>query len=414
MGSSFGSWDDGWSVHHDIDRILHGYETIYDEIVANPIEVKPKKADFHQFDHDEVVSKPRFFTPPLQHQRNQFVRDTLNLHIEGTGEKIRKLAVLGCGSLSLERFLMTSLGEMGVERVLSVDIDGGELAKGLRLLNVSEHLHEDFICNSHSLPVLLEVYQGDIIEYDERLAGSACVCSTEVVEHIPEIDARRFVRSVLRTIQPDLFIISTPNHEYNEAFGLPPGKFRHDDHKFEFSRQQFRNWLCEIINEFTPFYAYMIKYVGVLKGFAHLGGATQFGIISRMRKHSMVTVHHPNLKVYRKVGEIVLRNSLFILQREKVKQGFILWLQNNRLLKDHLIQSSAGGFWRVDVGEVLQNVELPKQLKNQLDKQTMVDVLRFLCKGQVICGFYNHEFCLNIPHNMTVDRLINVVISDAA
>ncbi|VDO56156.1 unnamed protein product [Haemonchus placei] len=225
-----------------MDRILHSYELIYDEVERNPVEATVEEAPVHMYDYDEVVSKPRIFTPPLQYQRNAFVRDILYTYMEDAGEKIRKLAVLGCGSMSLERFLVALMGSMGIERVVSVDIDENELAKGLKLLNLAENQNENVICNSNSLPVLLDVYKGDILEYDERLAGAGCVCSTEVIEHIPKEDATRYVRSVLLNIQPQLFIISTPNHEYNEVFGMAQGQFRHADHKFEFTRQQFKNW----------------------------------------------------------------------------------------------------------------------------------------------------------------------------
>ncbi|KJH52869.1 hypothetical protein DICVIV_00914 [Dictyocaulus viviparus] len=336
---------------------------IYEEVEANPIEIKVEEAPFSQFDYDEVVSKPRFFTPPLQYQRNLFVRDIINSHMEGTGKKIRKLAVLGCGSLSLERFLMSSLGDMGIERVLSVDIDEHELAKGIKLLKI---------------------------------------------EHIPLADATRFARSVLLNIQPDLFIVSTPNHEYNEAFGLPNGHFRHGDHKFEFSRQEFRNWLFKIVGEFTPTYGYLVKFVGKVPGFDRLGGATQFGIIHKKRARLSGVVRHECSKVYRKVGETVVRNSLFSLEREKVKQAFRLWLQENKLLEENLIQSSIGNFWRVDMKEIVRNIELPTKLKNNLNKRSMVDMLRFICRGRVINEVYNGEFCLNIPHTVTKDELIEI------
>ena len=39
------------------------------------------------------------------------------------------------------------------------------------------------------------------------------------IEHISVEDAEKFVRLVLDQIKPKLFIISTPNHEYNKAFG---------------------------------------------------------------------------------------------------------------------------------------------------------------------------------------------------
>uniref|UniRef100_A0A158PA05 Small RNA 2'-O-methyltransferase n=1 Tax=Angiostrongylus cantonensis TaxID=6313 RepID=A0A158PA05_ANGCA len=321
MDSSFCFPDDVYAMHHDFDRILHSYETIYRDIEANPIEMKIKQADFIERDHYEVVSKPAFFTPPLQHQRNEFVRNKIECHMERTGEKFRKLAVLGCGSLSLERFLMTSLGGMGIERVLSVDIDKHELAKGLKLLSV---------------------------------------------EHIPKADATRFVRSVLLNVQPELFIISTPNHDYNEAFGLSHGQFRHDDHKFEFSRQGFRLWLHGIISEFASLYDYEVDYVGNV-----LIDHKLFIILFDLFLELLISFN-VKFSLHIKAGQAVLKNSLFILERETIKQGFILWLQNNKLLRDHLIQSPFGKFWRVDVDEVMQNVKLPAQLKSQLDKRTIV------------------------------------------
>ncbi|PIO70690.1 hypothetical protein TELCIR_07447 [Teladorsagia circumcincta] len=126
--------DDGWDLQYDFDRILHSYDLIYEELTGNPVELKVEEAPVHMYDYDEVISKPRFFTPPLQYQRNAFVRDIIYAYMEEAGEKIRKLAVLGCGSLSLERFLIALLGGMGIERVMSVDIDENEIAKGLKLM----------------------------------------------------------------------------------------------------------------------------------------------------------------------------------------------------------------------------------------------------------------------------------------
>uniref|UniRef100_A0A7I4YBZ9 Small RNA 2'-O-methyltransferase n=1 Tax=Haemonchus contortus TaxID=6289 RepID=A0A7I4YBZ9_HAECO len=406
--------DDGWPIQYDFDRILHSYELIYDEVERNPVEATVEEAPMHMYDYDEVISKPRIFTPPLQYQRNAFVRDILYTYMEDAGEKIRKLAVLGCGSMSLERFLVALMGSMGIERVVSVDIDENELAKGLKLLNLAETQNENVICNSNSLPVLLDVYKGDILEYDERLAGAGCVCSTEVIEHIPKEDAARYVRSVLLNIRPQLFIISTPNHEYNEVFGMAQGQFRHADHKFEFTRQQFKNWLFEILSDFLTDYEYTVKYVGNVQGYNRFGGATQFGIIRRKRNEIITMLPHSCSRPYKKVGELVVENSFFPLEREKVRQAFILWLQENPLLQENLIKSYIGEFWRVCMTAVLKNIELPAQLKKRLDKKTLVDVLRFQCNGRVIYETYDGEIYLNIPHNVTKDELIEIMTSKSS
>jgi hypothetical protein len=43
--------------------------------------------------------------------------------------------------------------------------------------------------------------------------------------------------------QPGTVLVSTPNAEHNVRFaGLAPGAMRHPDHRFEWTRAQFRDW----------------------------------------------------------------------------------------------------------------------------------------------------------------------------
>lgn len=406
--------DDGWPLQYDFDQIASSYERIYDEMDENPVQVEVDEAPLHQLDSDELVGKPRVFTPPLQYQRNAFVRDILYAYnAEGT-ELIRKLAVLGCGALSLERFMILLFGTVSIERVISVDIDEHEIAKGLKLFSAAEHQNQSVICCSNSLPILIEVYVGDILEYDERLAGTECVCSIDVIEHIPVEDATRYVRSVLANIHPKLFIISTPNHEYNEAFGLPVDEFRHTDHKFEFTRHEFRSWLYGIVRDFDSVYDYAVQYVGNVQGYYRLGGATQFGIIRRKRSVITRSPVPQNSKPYKKAGDFVIRNSLFPLEREKLKKAFIEWLERNPLTEEHLVRTGVGDYWRVCITTLLNDSELPMKLKATLDKKILFDVLKFQCKGLVVHETYNNDIYLNIPHNVTKEELINVMIKSTS
>lgn len=107
---------------------------------------------------DEIYTnrKPTYFRPPLQVQRNQFVRDTLKEYIKKKNVSLKKvgkcfrnfinfqLAILGCGESSLERFLDHELGPFGIERVLSVDIEETCLAKGIQFLRYCLII---FFCN---------------------------------------------------------------------------------------------------------------------------------------------------------------------------------------------------------------------------------------------------------------------------
>ncbi|VDP00058.1 unnamed protein product [Heligmosomoides polygyrus] len=269
---------------------------------------------------------------------------------------------------------MALLGSLGIERVISVDIDEHEIAKGLKLLKflTSVVLASLFILVEDLRHRWAKVF----VVLSKEASALSCASNQQLrIEHIPLEDATRYVHSVLLNVQPQLFIISTPNHEYNEAFGLTNGEFRHADHKFEFTRQEFRNWLYRTLSDFNSTYEYVVKYIGNIQ------------------------------------GEMVAKNSLFPLEREKAKQAFILWLEENPLLEDGLVKSGVGEFWRVGMTTLMDNIELPEQLKKNLNKKALVDVLRFQCNGKVICETFNGETYLNIPHSVTKEELINLMCS---
>jgi hypothetical protein len=48
---------------------------------------------------------------------------------------------------------------------------------------------------------------------------------------------------LLEFARPRHVVITTPNREYNVLFPtLPPGKLRHGDHRFEWTRGEFGVW----------------------------------------------------------------------------------------------------------------------------------------------------------------------------
>ncbi|EPB78043.1 hypothetical protein ANCCEY_02892 [Ancylostoma ceylanicum] len=146
-------------------------------------------------------------------------------------------------------------------------------------------------------------------------------------------------------------------------------------------------------------------------GFTHLGGATQFAIIQRKFNEFHVPLPHASLKPYKKAGEAVAKNSLFSLEREKLKQAFILWLERNPLREEDLLRTYVGNYWRVYMSSVVDLIELPKQLRKNMNSKALVDMLRFLCNGRVIYETHDGEPCLNIPHNVTKDELIELMTS---
>jgi len=48
-------------------------------------------------------------------------------------------------------------------------------------------------------------------------------------------------------IRPKLAVFTTPNCEFNVMFNMSIHEFRHNDHKFEWTRDQFRQWYVSLI-----------------------------------------------------------------------------------------------------------------------------------------------------------------------
>ncbi len=68
-------------------------------------------------------------------------------------------------------------------------------------------------------------------------------------------------RVVFEFARPRYVVITTPNREYNVMFpNLPPGRMRHGDHRFEWTRAEFSDWAQAIGARFG--YGVRIEPVG--------------------------------------------------------------------------------------------------------------------------------------------------------
>src|SRR5205823_4886807 len=93
----------------------------------------------------------------------------------------------------------------------------------------------------------LKFMQSSVTYADERLAGLDAVVLMEVVEHVDPPRLPALANSVFRAARPAAAVITTPNSEYNVRFpSLPAGGFRHPDHRFEWTRAEFRSWAMNV------------------------------------------------------------------------------------------------------------------------------------------------------------------------
>ena len=174
---------------------------------------------------------------------------------------------LGCGEGKLLKALLDE-GECG--RIAGMDVSHRALGiagerLGLKRLPARQRQR-------------LELFQGSLTYRDDRLSGYDAACAVEVVEHIDPPRLPAFERVLFEFAGPSTVIVTTPNAEYNSRFEfLPAGQFRHRDHRFEWTRQQFRDWAEAAAGRF----GYTVRFLPVGEEDPELGSPTQMAVFSR-------------------------------------------------------------------------------------------------------------------------------------
>ncbi|CAJ0577520.1 unnamed protein product, partial [Mesorhabditis spiculigera] len=315
--------------------ILNSLNQLYseaDKFVIPPIpEKKPVKADDHHIEFPHHENK-RLFRPPLQVQRNRHAYDKL-FEAKEQGVNVKKIAVLGCGALSFERYLSLNLHRIGAEHVISIDICYEDAHHGVDSLKNYAESHKRLFGRIFAHPAIVEVWKGDIKEFHNCLNDVDVVICLEVIEHMPLEDADKVLFNILHNIKPKVAIISTPNHEYNQKFPGMDKKFRHDDHHFEFNTVEFTEW-TERLRKGSG-YSAEVDYVGYLEnnesdsdgGFCPFelqvkyaakyakesgkdpvrGGATQFVVYKKVEAPTVDVVPHPrDSSSYSRIGCVLI------------------------------------------------------------------------------------------------------------
>ena len=85
-----------------------------------------------------------------------------------------------------------------------------------------------------------------LVYFDDRLKNKDILILCEVIEHIDEYRLPKMMNTIISHYQPKSFIITTPNQEYNQVYDLGEN-YRHPDHRFEWTREQFKDW-CHLHN----------------------------------------------------------------------------------------------------------------------------------------------------------------------
>lgn len=179
----------------------------------------------------------------------------------------KRVLDLGCGE---GRLLKVLLQDKTFEEVIGMDVS-------YRSLEIAqERLHFDHLPEQQRQRI--QLIQGSLTYRDKRLSGYDAATVVEVIEHLDAGRLASFERVLFEFAQPNTVILTTPNVEYNVKFeNLPAGKFRHKDHRFEWTRDEFQAWAQRVAECF----GYSVKFLPIGSEDLEVGAPTQMGLFSR-------------------------------------------------------------------------------------------------------------------------------------
>ena len=179
----------------------------------------------------------------------------------------RTVVDLGCG----EGKTLKAIREAGLNLSSLVGMDVSSTA----LKIAARRLHWDqYNANSP-----LNLLQGSLVYLDERLPASPDVALLmEVIEHLDPWRLATLEEVVFGRLAPRRLVITTPNAEYNALWpSLPTGRFRHNDHRFEWTRAEFAQWAEGVAARF----GYQVRFLPVGDVDTTCGAPTQLGLFDK-------------------------------------------------------------------------------------------------------------------------------------
>lgn len=173
---------------------------------------------------------------------------------------------LGCGEGQLTQAL---LKDVRFTEIVGVDVS-------VRALTIAgRRLRLDRLGERQASRVTL--LQGSLAYTDKRLKGYDAAVLSEVIEHLdlPRLPALEY--AVFGAARPRTVLVTTPNVEYNVRWeSLPAGRVRHRDHRFEWTREEFRAWAGAVAER----HGYTVGFTPVGPDDPEVGPPTQMAVFT--------------------------------------------------------------------------------------------------------------------------------------
>lgn len=180
----------------------------------------------------------------------------------------RRVLDLGCGEGRLLRML---LDDRQFTEVVGMDVSHRALEMAGARLKLDRM--------PDAKRARIRLLHGSLTYRDRRLAGFDAAAVVEVVEHLDPPRLAAFERVLWGEARPGTVVLTTPNAEYNVRWEtLPAGRFRHRDHRFEWTRAEMRAWADAVAAR----HGYAVSYLPVGPEDPEVGAPTQMAVFTRM------------------------------------------------------------------------------------------------------------------------------------
>lgn len=193
----------------------------------------------------------------------------INLVAEKIAEtRAEKVLDLGCGEGKLIRQL---LKQPQITQITGMDVSYGELLKAKERLHFQEM--------SPRQKERIQLFQGSLTYKDQRLEGFDAAAVVEVIEHLDLNRLKAFERVLFEFAQPKVVILTTPNQEFNVMWDkLDADTMRHDDHRFEWTRQEFADWAQRIADT----HLYQVNIFPIGDEVEGIGAPSQMAVFTKV------------------------------------------------------------------------------------------------------------------------------------
>lgn len=264
---------EGWLANHPArNKIVNRYfsmrRSFAHKAIDRLIESEPVDAEDLDAENDEETENEPAVPNEIKEKRISLNTRRLEAVRSAVIESGATSVIdLGCGECKLTSML---LEEKQIKRVGAADVAVRALEKAkqnLRYDRMPPYKKEK-----------LTLMQASLTYKDPRFSGFDAACLVEVIEHLDPMRIPAFERVVFEFAVPHTVIVTTPNKEYNTHYEwLSEGNLRHNDHRFEWSRDEFAKWTEHICQTF----GYTVERSEIGDVDEEFGAPTQMGVFRK-------------------------------------------------------------------------------------------------------------------------------------